>query len=335
LFTAGWFITLLGLLAASVAACTNRRLVTARTATGSVRRRAMGSMLTHISLLLILSGAVIRAIWGEKGFIEMREGQTLTEFQTDKGVRPLPFSIALTDFRIDRDAPANRAAAALAEKAPKAAHDELLVQWSERGVSARLPVTLNVEQTLTPANEAATSNNTFHITALKYFPDFTVNTDTREVSTRSSEPNNPALLVAVNGPGYRNHTWLFAKFPNFSMKTEGSATNSPLRLTFVAQTTSAKAAPAGAVKNYQSTVNLLEGGKVAQAATIAVNSPLKYKGYRFYQTGYNPDDLAWTSLEVVRDPGVPVIYTGFCFLIAGLFIVFYLNPWLTSHQAKP
>jgi len=31
---------------------------------------------------------------------------------------------------------------------------------------------------------------------------------------------------------------------------------------------------------------------------------------------------------VVKDPGVAVVYAGFAFMVAGLFIVFYLNPWL-------
>jgi hypothetical protein len=32
----------------------------------------------------------------------------------------------------------------------------------------------------------------------------------------------------------------------------------------------------------------------------------------------------------VRDPGVPLVYTGFALMLVGLFIVFYLNPWLSG-----
>jgi predicted MFS family arabinose efflux permease len=59
---------------------------------------------------------------------------------------------------------------------------------------------------------------------------------------------------------------------------------------------------------------------------------MKYGGYTFYQTGYDPKDPTWTSLQVVRDPGVPLVYAGFAFLIAGLFTVFYLNPWLNERS---
>jgi hypothetical protein len=34
----------------------------------------------------------------------------------------------------------------------------------------------------------------------------------------------------------------------------------------------------------------------------------------------------------VKDPGVAVVYSGFAFMIAGLFIVFYLNPWFDSRR---
>jgi cytochrome c biogenesis protein ResB len=65
-----------------------------------------------------------------------------------------------------------------------------------------------------------------------------------------------------------------------------------------------------------------------------VNRPLTFKGYTFYQSGYDPNDLSWTSLEVVRDPGVRLVYLGFILLIGGLFTVFYLNPWLTLREVK-
>jgi type IV secretory pathway VirB3-like protein len=37
----------------------------------------------------------------------------------------------------------------------------------------------------------------------------------------------------------------------------------------------------------------------------------------------------------VRDPGVPLVYAGFALMIAGLFIVFYVNPWLQARRARP
>ena len=113
------------------------------------------------------------------------------------------------------------------------------------------------------------------------------------------------------------------------------AGESPLRLIYQARVAPAmRVAPAGPIKSYKSTLQVKENDQVVQTRTIEVNSPFSYKGYTFYQSGYNPQDLAWTSLQVVRDPGVPVVYAGFLLMIAGLFIVFYLNPWMASSRRK-
>jgi cytochrome c biogenesis protein ResB len=88
--------------------------------------------------------------------------------------------------------------------------------------------------------------------------------------------------------------------------------------------------PTGPIKSFKSTIQLVEGESVVGERTVEVNSPFHYKGYTFYQSGYNPDDLSYTSFQVVKDRGVPVVYTGFALMIAGLFIVFYLNPWFDA-----
>jgi cytochrome c biogenesis protein ResB len=85
----------------------------------------------------------------------------------------------------------------------------------------------------------------------------------------------------------------------------------------------------GAIKSFKSTLQFGD-----RETTIEVNSPFSYKGYTFYQSGYNPNDLSYTSLQVVKDPGVPVVYTGFGLMIVGLFIVFYLNPWLNERRKQ-
>jgi cytochrome c biogenesis protein ResB len=93
-------------------------------------------------------------------------------------------------------------------------------------------------------------------------------------------------------------------------------------------------APSGPIKTFKSTVNVMENNQVVQTRVIEVNRPFSYKGYTFYQSGYNPMDLAWTSFQVVSDPGVPVVYAGFALMIAGLFLVFYLNAWLAAGRGQ-
>jgi cytochrome c biogenesis protein ResB len=109
---------------------------------------------------------------------------------------------------------------------------------------------------------------------------------------------------------------------------------SPLRMVYRNEGAASARKPEGPVKNFKSTFALIDAGRPLGEQSAAVNRPLKFKGYTFYQSGYDPNDLSWTSLEVVRDPGVRLVYLGFILLISGLFTVFYLNPWLTAREVK-
>jgi hypothetical protein len=330
-FFSWWFIALLCTLAASVFVCSTRRFATVRRTTGYARGRAFGSMLTHISILLILAGGVIRGVWGEKGYLEFREGETQAQFVTERGTKPLPFALHLAKFEIESYADAKKPGEACEMDATKTKQDAccngLLVALPDKNLKATLPVKLNVEQTF----------DEFKITILKFVPDFVIDMSTKEVTSRSDQPRNPAILVAVAGPKYSNHRWLFAKFPDFVMHTkDGQPTGeSPLQMLYQNHgATEAKTLPAGPVKSFKSTVHLVEGNSVVGERTVEVNSPFSYKGYTFYQSGYDPNDLSYTSFQVVKDPGVPVVYAGFGLMIAGLAVVFYLNPWLEARRKK-
>ncbi len=54
-------------------------------------------------------------------------------------------------------------------------------------------------------------------------------------------------------------------------------------------------------------------------ATISMNQPLVYKGYKFFQTFYDPDQKG-TILSVTKDPGVEMTYIGYALLFLGLIL---------------
>jgi hypothetical protein len=339
-FSSVWFVGLLGVLAASVATCSLRRFATVRVARGGVRLRAFGSMLTHLSILLILAGGVVRGLWGVKGQLELREGQTASQFRVERGLVALPFAVHLAAFDLDTYATAEPDEAcdrtASADAPQPDCCNQLLVEWPERKLVQRLPTTVGVEHRLVP--EGATEPETVRVKILRYVPDFTIDTSTRQVSSRSEDPNNPAILVAVQGAGYENQVWLFAKFPDFGMHGSADPHGKPMPVKLRFDHHAApkpKPPPTGPIKNFRSTLKIIEAGAVVQTPQVEVNRPFRYRGYSFYQAGYNPRDLSWTSLQVVRDPGVPLVYAGFALMIAGLFIVFYVNPWLQARRARP
>jgi hypothetical protein len=276
-------------------------------------------------MLLILLGGVIRVLWGEKGVLAFREGDTVSAFAVQGGVVPLGFSVHLTQFAIELyDAP----------KQTDDDHGVLAVQWPEKGLTAEIPVEVGVVRAITSPGAEANTEPDFRLTVTRYVPAFTIEASTGEVRSSSPEPNNPAIQVSIQGGGQTNTEWVFARFPEFTSHASGvGASGMPLRFRFLFHAGTAKGA--GMIKSFKSTLQFIDGGKVVLEKTIAVNSPVSYKGYTFYQSGYNPEDMKWTSLQVVRDPGVPLVYGGFILMMAGLTVVFCVGPWLDSQRQKP
>jgi cytochrome c biogenesis protein ResB len=108
----------------------------------------------------------------------------------------------------------------------------------------------------------------------------------------------------------------------------------PLSLRFESQAAADAERLAGPIKDYKSTLQIIVNGKLVKEKTIEVNAPLAYGGYTFYQSGYDPRDPSWTSLQVVRDPGVLIVYAGFVLMMVGLTVVFWLAPAAESSQRK-
>ena len=316
-FSSWWFITLLCLLSASLIICSGRRLTAARRRTGRARSRALGSLITHISLLLILAGGVVRGTFGEQGYIEFRQGETRDRFRVAGGTIQLPFSIHLEKFEIETYDPSENGDSGGAITA-----ERLLVVRPDTGHQWSIPVKLNDVGVLTGEGEAPGPENSFYIKVLRRVADFVINMETREIESRSDEPNNPAILVEVVHNGYTNNQWLFALHPDFKMHG-AELPGAKLDLRYQV---SARPSRQRSIKDYKSTLRIIEDGEVVREKTIEVNSPLSYGGYTFYQSGFDPKDPKWTSLQVVRDPGVPLVYAGFGLMMVGLTAVLYLYP---------
>lgn len=316
-YSSGWFVGLLGLLALSLAVCTYRRLRAVKGTSGRARGRTIGSTLTHISLLLVMAGGVVRIVWGEKGTLPLREGDTRNAFSSRGKEHPLPFSVHLVKFEIEMYASEQPE-----DVHPRIIEQRVLARWAARDVEWALSAAPGSGDTLVPRGETATPSNSFEVKILRHEPHFVVDTQTREVRSRSQLPRNPAVLAQVVHNGSTNTQWLFALHPDFKMHDAGDR-EPELELRYQVKTSTPKGP---AVKDYRSTLQIIENDAVVLEKTIEVNAPLSYKGYTLYQSGYNPRDHAWTSLQVVRDPGVPLVYAGFFLMIVGLAFVFYLYP---------
>ncbi len=200
----------------------------------------------------------------------------------------------------------------------------------------------------------------------RLFVDFVMDAKTREPRNRSDQPNNPAIeLAIVDADGkVLGQRWLFAKFPDFHGQG-GDAPMAGLRYNYsdgskgplVRIRVSGKAGPISleprrplrldkdkvlvlapkggdAVRDYLSTLSVIEEGRRVLTRVVEVNYPLVYRGYAFFQSDYRPEDPTFSGFQVVRDPGVWIVYLGFFLNAAGVFCAVFLPPVFRRRRAR-
>ncbi len=80
------------------------------------------------------------------------------------------------------------------------------------------------------------------------------------------------------------------------------------------------------IRQFFSTLSVIEDGKpVVDKERVWVNNPLWYGGFALYQANYDPRNPRYSGIEVVSDPGLPVVYAGLALLVFGVLHVFYLR----------
>jgi hypothetical protein len=86
---------------------------------------------------------------------------------------------------------------------------------------------------------------------------------------------------------------------------------------------------------FESHLTVRRSGSDKRPVVVAMNSPGKAHGFLLYQSSYGMDEESgapYTLLSLSRDPGTPVLYTGFAMLIVGLMLSFYLKPYLRRRR---
>lgn len=82
--------------------------------------------------------------------------------------------------------------------------------------------------------------------------------------------------------------------------------------------------PHGMVKDYYSTLEILEEGQAVKKATIEVNKPLYYGGYHFYQHTFGTDQFSsYSGLLVTSVRGVWLVFAGYALIFVGLIWHFW------------
>ncbi|MCX7927045.1 MAG: cytochrome c biogenesis protein ResB [Candidatus Omnitrophica bacterium] len=280
LYYSVWFILLILSLAINLIFCSIRRII--------LKSKNIASLLTHLSVILILLGALISYVWAIRGVLELEEGQTKDRILRGCSFYRLGFKVRLDDFSI-----------AWYEQRPQLF--ELDIRIKDISLRKRLKLKENQQITI--------DNTNYKIQIIDYLPDF-ARSEQGEVFSRSDMPRNPAVRIRITTDQFTEERWLFSNHP---MMTKAKDENIKIRFSWMPT-----------VKEFRSSLSILDekGNIIAQGLT-KVNAPFSYKGYNFYQSGYDLDNPYYSSLEVVRDPGVKFVFGGFILLNIGLFILFY------------
>ena len=92
------------------------------------------------------------------------------------------------------------------------------------------------------------------------------------------------------------------------------------------------------VRDYLSDVTIIENRKEIVSKTIEVNHPLHYRGYHFYQHGYDLEGEQSSVLSAVSDSGLYVVYAGYWLIGLGVIWQFWLRHivryiWKNANKA--
>ena len=68
-------------------------------------------------------------------------------------------------------------------------------------------------------------------------------------------------------------------------------------------------------------------------ATIQMNHPLDYKGFRVFQSSYLQDPFFGevSVFTIAKNPGITLIYTGAAVIFAGVIVLFYVRPFTREY----
>jgi len=200
----------------------------------------MAPFVVHASLLLILAGGIIDAVWGYKGFISLGQNESTNQLELPDGThKALPFAIRCDGAGQENYADGSPkrwwSRLAVLENGREVRHKEIVVNdpLSYRGLrfyQASYGATgevAGVKLLAAPKNggakqefwvkldEAVVLDQDATLRIAQFIPDFVVVEN--HIESRSDQPNNPAVQISVQSKqAGENKIWLFPKFPEFT-----------------------------------------------------------------------------------------------------------------------
>jgi cytochrome c biogenesis protein len=241
-------------------------------------------ILIHLSVVIILAGSLISLVAGKKGKLQLYEGEIKQEFISKGEKNELGFQVRLDDFDI--------------EYYDISTHPIMVYVSGNKDIQIC---------NLKIGESCQIKGSEYKVQLMEYFPHLQM--ENGIAVNKSTEPENPAVTVKITKGNVSETRLLVSEFPHL---VKGEFADIEAIYSWQPR-----------VKEYKSSISVLENGEKIKEAVIKVNHPFTYRGYTFYQSNYNPEDLTWSGITVKKDPGVKVVYLGFILLNVSVILNFY------------
>ena len=245
------------------------------------RYTRLAFFLTHLSILVIFTGAIVGSLFGFKGYVNINEGETISSVQTRKGeIKDLNFGVKCVSFAVDF----------YPNGAPK-----------------------------------------------DYRSDLSVIRDGKEVARKTIRVNDP-----LDYEGISFYQSSYGRLPGevtFEIRGRDGVSLGTVTAPYGTQV----AIPGGDIKievlDYQEHFHLHDGSEAGPAHGVNIYSQdapprgiwvsesrpetNQYEAYSFVVK--NARLKNYTGLQVNRDPGVWLVWTGCIMLVAGIMMAFFMS----------
>lgn len=268
------------------------------------RWRDLPFVLNHLGLFLALTGAVLGSADMQRlkmtTQIGKAEWRALDERQQ---LRELPLAIELKEFTIDEYPPKlmlidNASGKALPEGQP----ENLLVE-DEVGNGKLMDWEIDITKKIPMAASVATA-------------------DTMNFVEFHSMGATSAVYLTARNIKTDAYTEGWVSCGSFMFPYKAIRLNEEVSLVM----------PEREPRRFASNIKVYTESGRQDSTTIEVNKPFEIEGWKIYQLSYDESKGRWSDIsvfELVRDPWLPVVYTGIWMMIVGAVCLFTL-----SHKRK-
>jgi len=250
-----------------------------------------GFVLNHLGLFIAMTAGILGSGDLQRYTMKLYENQLVWGAETEKGVMiPMPLAFELTSFDMETFA-------------PKLAFTDIKNNSIEtKGVNAlrmiakgdsydykgyKIKVVDYIE------NSKFTGNGYFHV---------------------NEEGATPSALIEVKSAVIDTTAWISCG--SFATQYSYLQLNDKEAIVMLQPE----------AKKYSSHVNVFVKGGKNDKTVIEVNKPYKVDGWKVYQLSYDEKYGKWSKLsvvELVRDPWLPVVYSGiFMMIIGAVYLIF-------------